>query len=462
VGQHHRRGLPGRAYYSDISVVPNVDDDKVQSCPTAAGHRDLRRPGPAGARRLAERLRLGQRRRRGRPGIFGPSNLPHLIRDDFVHNGNDSYWLSNPHEPLEGFARIIGDERAERTLRTRIGLVMVEERLAGEDPHGDVDPAAGDRWSKENLKAAMFDNRQYAGELMRDDLVELCESLPGTISTSGPPASTEGACEALADWDLRDELDSTGAILFRRFLANLQGMASPVGDPTGTGLLGLPWREGFDVDDPVHTPNTLNTADPRVAIALGDAINDLEGAGIPLDAPLGEWQYVERDGGRIPIHGGPGSASLFNAINVRVAGRPRRGPPATRTSPRLLVRDGRHLVRRPRRVPGAGRRAGDLRPVGEPDLGALRRPDPPVLGEGLGPDVLLRAGRARGRQARHQAGRVVGRSRPQPGTAGRTEPRTRRAARRSGRRRPASPVPPQRGPARSSCSRSSPPGSPER
>jgi acyl-homoserine-lactone acylase len=316
----------GKAYYSDISVVPNVDDDKVQACPTGLGivtFVALGLPVLDGARSdcdwdtdddaVAE-------------GIFGPSNLPHLIRDDYVHNGNDSYWLSNPHEPLTGFARIIGDEETERTLRTRIGVKMVEQRLAGEDPHGDVDPGAGDLWSKENLKAAMFDNRQYAGELMRDDLVELCESLPGTVSSSGPPVETEGACEALADWDLRDELDSTGAILFRRFLSNLQGTTSPVGDPTGTGALGLPWQEPFDADDPVHTPNTLNTADPRVSTALGDAINDLDGAGIPFDAPLGEWQYVERDEGRIPIHGGPGGSSLFNAINVRWQGDPDAGP----------------------------------------------------------------------------------------------------------------------------------------
>ena len=316
----------GRAYYSDISVVPNVDDDKVQACPTALGlvtFAALGLPVLDGARSDCE---WDSDDDAVADGVFGPGNLPHLIRDDYVHNGNDSYWLSNPHEPLEGFARIIGDERAERTLRTRIGLVMVEERLAGEDPHGEVDPAAGERWSLENLKAAAFDNRQYAGELMRDDLVELCESLPGTISTSGPPVETAGACEALADWDLRDELDSTGAILFRRFLSNLQGMISPVGDPTGTGALGLPWLEPFDADDPVHTPNTLNTDDPRVTTALGDAIADLDDANIPLDAPLGEWQYVERDGERIPIHGGPGGASLFNAINVVWQGDPDAGP----------------------------------------------------------------------------------------------------------------------------------------
>jgi acyl-homoserine-lactone acylase len=309
----------GEAYYADISVVPNVPDEKVQTCPTALGIVTF----------LALGLPVldGSRSDCGwdsdedavAPGILGPSNLPHLFRDDFVHNGNDSYWLTNPAEPLEGYARIIGDERAERTLRTRIGLVMVEDRTNGEDDYTDLHP---DRWTKEILQLAALDNRQYAGELTRDDLAALCESLPVVPSTSAGPVSTDGACEALAGWDVRDDLDSTGAILFRRFWQNLQGMVSPVGDPTGTGLLGIPWSTAFDAEDPVHTPNTLRTSDPRVAVALGDAIADLEGAGIPFAAALGDWQYTTRQGERIPTHGGPGGVGVFNAINVSWQGDP--------------------------------------------------------------------------------------------------------------------------------------------
>ena len=42
----------------------------------------------------------------------------------------------------------------------------------------------------------------------------------------------------------------------------------------------------------------------------------MEGAGIPLDAPLRGHQYEHRGGEDIPIHGGPGSLGVFNAINV--------------------------------------------------------------------------------------------------------------------------------------------------
>jgi acyl-homoserine-lactone acylase len=47
-----------------------------------------------------------------------------------VTNSNDSYWLANPKQPLEGFATIIGDERTPRTTRTRSGLTMVAQVLA--------------------------------------------------------------------------------------------------------------------------------------------------------------------------------------------------------------------------------------------------------------------------------------------------------------------------------------------
>src|SRR3546814_3748608 len=47
------------------------------------------------------------------PGIFGPSNLPTLERDAYVGNFNDSYWLTNPAQPLPGYARI--DRKSTRS-----------------------------------------------------------------------------------------------------------------------------------------------------------------------------------------------------------------------------------------------------------------------------------------------------------------------------------------------------------
>jgi hypothetical protein len=66
----------------------------------------------------------------------------------------------------------------------------------------------------------------------------------------------------------------------------------------------------------VNTPSGLNTDSPAVKQALADAVTDLRSSRIPLDAPLRGYQYDERGGEKIPIHGGPGTLGVFNAINV--------------------------------------------------------------------------------------------------------------------------------------------------
>jgi acyl-homoserine-lactone acylase len=269
----------GKAYYADIGSIPNVSDDKARICATPLGlatFQAIRLPVLDGSRSSCD---WDDDPDAAVPGIFGPSHEPSLFRDDYVTNSNDSYWLSNPERPLEGFARIIGDERTARSLRTRLGLKLVE---------------AGRPFTLRRLQDAVFNNRQYAGELWRDQLVEMCAQTPGA----------EEACPALRGWDLHDDLDSSGAILFRRFAGRALAAA------------GGPYSTPFDANDPVNTPRGLNTLHPQVRQALLDAIQDLRDSGIPLDAPLRGWQYERRGDERIPIHGGPGTVGVFNAINV--------------------------------------------------------------------------------------------------------------------------------------------------
>jgi acyl-homoserine-lactone acylase len=285
----------GNAYYADIGSVPNVSNAKIDACSAPLG--------VATDEALRVQVLDGSRSECAydndpdalAPGIFGPSNLPSLLRRDYVTNGNDSYWLSNPEEPLEGFSRVIGDERTARTPRTRLGLRIVQQRLDGSDD------LPGKRFTLRQLQDAMFNNRQYLGELWRDELVAMCES-------SGPQA----ACPVLREWDLRDNLDSRGALLFRRFVSRVNT------NPASSALPATPspFRNPFDVNDPVNTPNGLNTESPNTRNALAQAVSDLEGAGIPLDAPLRDFQYEKRGEEKIPIHGGPGTAGVFNAINV--------------------------------------------------------------------------------------------------------------------------------------------------
>jgi acyl-homoserine-lactone acylase len=156
------------------------------------------------------------------------------------------------------------------------------------------------------MQNQVFSDRQYGGELVRDDAVSMCRGFSGgqAPSSSGPVA-VGSACDILARWDLHENLGSKGAILFRRFWER------------ALAAQGGPWSNAFDANDPVHTPNGLNTSNPQVQQAFGDAINDLNGAHIALDAAPGDVQYTTRYGRHVPIHGGPGDPDGdFNAINL--------------------------------------------------------------------------------------------------------------------------------------------------
>ena len=294
----------GNVLYADISVTPHVTDAQVQTCGTALGQATftaLRLPVLDGSRSACE---WGSDADSLQKGTFGPSHMPSLLRNDYVTNSNDSYWLSNPKAPLEGFARIIGDERAERTTRTRSGLVMVADGLAN-----------GGKFTRQKLQDLLFSDRQYAGELTRKDVVAMCLAFPGGFAPSAAgPVAVGKACDVLAKWDVRDQVGSRGALLFRRFWARAVAVNVSVGATAQQKPL---WLVPFDAKDPVNTPRALNTANPLVQKAFGDALNDLAGAHIPVDAPLGDYQADLRpDGTRTVLHGGPGPLGVFNALAV--------------------------------------------------------------------------------------------------------------------------------------------------
>ncbi|HWC36392.1 MAG TPA: penicillin acylase family protein [Mycobacteriales bacterium] len=287
----------GHALYADIGTIPNVSNAKASSCNTALGdatYKLLGLPVLDGSRPACN---WGTDKDAAIPGIFGPKHLPHLWRSDYVTNSNDSYWLSNPHHPLTGYARIIGDEKTPRTLRTRVGLIMTQDRVSG------IGEKKG--FTLRAMQDEVFSNRQYAGDLWRDQLVSLCKSLQpvGVIPTTGGVTSINNACSVLARWDLHENAGSKGAILWRRFVDHLEG-GGDVGIATNATGLTPYFQHPFDVKDPVHTPYGLNVADPQVALALGDAISDLRAAHLPLDVAPGKVQGVHRNGTFIPIQGG--------------------------------------------------------------------------------------------------------------------------------------------------------------
>ncbi|MFG3710182.1 acylase [Micromonospora sp. NPDC047730] len=280
----------GEALYADHSVVPRVTHELAAACIPAPFQPLYAASGQAVLDGSRSACALGRDPDAAVPGILGPANLPVRIRADYVTNSNDSHWLANPEAPLEGYPRIIGNERTERSLRTRLGVEQVRGRLAG------TDGLPGRGYTTSRLWQTVFGNRAYGGELVRDDLVALCTAHPTATASNGSTVDLRDACAALKGWDLRVDLDSRGAHLFTEFA--LSG--------------GIRFADAFDAADPVRTPSRLNTADPRVLTALADAVRRL--AGIPLDARLGDVQTEPRGDRRIPIHGGRAEAGVFNMI----------------------------------------------------------------------------------------------------------------------------------------------------
>jgi acyl-homoserine-lactone acylase len=278
----------GEAFYGDIGALPYVTDAKAEACAGSDAARRMwkedRVPVLDGSRSACD---WDSDPKAVTAGIFPPERMPRLFRTDYTSNSNDSYWLTNPRQPLTGFPRIFGDEGTARSLRTRLSLKLIDDRVAGRDGLG------APKFDLASLQGVLFNNRNLGGELVRDDLVRLCRR-----EAARGQQDLAAACDALAAWDLRANLESRGAHLFRLFAE--KG--------------GLRFRAPFDPDRPVDTPHTLDVDDPRVLAALVDAAKQLRSLNIPFDAPLGRVQTEPRGAERIPIHGGPGPEGIFNVI----------------------------------------------------------------------------------------------------------------------------------------------------
>ncbi|TWI60272.1 acyl-homoserine-lactone acylase [Pseudoduganella lurida] len=224
------------------------------------------------------------------PGIFAGSSAPAMLRTDYVANSNDSYWLTNTGQlltgPGEGYSPLYGPVGVEQHLRTRLGFLQLDQRLA---QPGKIGPG--------DLQALLFSNRVHAAELVLPDLLEACKG--------GEDAALAASCSVLAAWDRKADLDSAGAVLFREFWLR----ASQLTDR---------WAVPFDAADPVHTPRGIaDSAKKPMLAALAAAARRLQSLGIPLDARLGNYQADARGGAATPVHGGIGDVDgVYNALHM--------------------------------------------------------------------------------------------------------------------------------------------------
>jgi acyl-homoserine-lactone acylase len=288
----------GTALYADLSVVPNVDEAMLKACASATVNKWG--PWPAVVMRGAPDCEWRNDQRAQQPGILPSEQMPHLVRDDYVTNSNDSYWLSNPSQPLEGYSTIIGPERTERSLRTRAGLVFVNEVLQSK-------PA--NRFDAQRLQDLLFSHRNFGAELLLDDVLAICKREPKTVTVEKNRVDVTKTCEVLAAWDRTQSVTSRGAQVWTE--------AWPLMSATPNL-----WVVPFDAEDPVHTPKQINAGDAKVRkavmLALATATKKLNEAQIALDAPWGEVQYTERNGERIGIPGGAHATGMFSVMSAKL------------------------------------------------------------------------------------------------------------------------------------------------
>lgn len=280
----------GTAFYADISVVPNVDAELIGRCqvPVEGASRNLvildgSRPDCEWQEAPASHI----------PGAMPADNMPRIRRDDYVHNANDSYWLSTPRQPLQGFSPIIGAENAAVSLRTRAGLTFIEAALA-----------SGRKMQAQDLQDMLFSHRHFGAELFLDEVLTLCAG-DTVVTLETGDVDIGAACTALSAWDRREDIDSRGAHVWREFWRQAGRTAD---------LYAVP----FDVNDPVNTPRTLALDNETVRQALRQALATSQKLftdnQVALDAPLGTLQFEPRGTEMIPIPGGDGGAGMWSVI----------------------------------------------------------------------------------------------------------------------------------------------------
>ena len=275
----------GNAFYADISGTPNVDAELLADCRIQVEGAPGRVVIMDGSRAACE---WREDNRSQVSGALPPAEMPRMTTADYVTNSNDSYWLSNPDKPLEGYSPVIGAERTARSLRTRAGLTMMRELTARDNKIGPDD-----------LQAMLYNQRNYAAELLLDDVIAACTDVQNVAQ----------ACTALAKWDRTMSVDSRGGHLWREFWDTARKIENV-------------WAVPFDVDDPVNTPRGINSADAKVKGAVIESLRiateRLQQANIALDARLGDIQYAPRNGEHIGIPGGEGWAGMFSMTVTRL------------------------------------------------------------------------------------------------------------------------------------------------
>lgn len=310
----------GEAFYGELSAIPHVTQTQLDTCingvigPLLAGSTGnaiISLDGSTSDCEWGEDADSPEG-----SNVYGYEARPKIRTREYVGNSNNSYWLSKPDEPLEGFPVVMGwmgHENMQQFLRTRITHIMVAERVAGSDGLSD-----SPNFDLATLQGLMYNNRVHGAEVVLDDVLQICAEADDGGDSASPAANAKQACAVLESWDRRADVDSRGTQVFHEFWRGIRGQ---IGDGFQNVVNDSDfWTVDFDPQDPIHTPRGIDLGlvsnHELVIDALNGAVSRLQEAGVALDAPWGEVQFFPRNNEVYPIHGGAGTMGVFGAISV--------------------------------------------------------------------------------------------------------------------------------------------------
>ena len=187
------------------------------------------------------------------------------------------------------FSPLISQDSQPLGLRSRFALA----RLAALHKGGAIGPV--------DLQHMVMDDEVYQAGQVMPDLLQFCDRELGNDAPT-----LEALCSSLKAWDRHANLDSgLGFMHFQNLMAALQETPDV-------------WRVAFDAKDPQNTPRGLALDRPEVANALREAMltsaQQVEASGLQADSRWGDIQVASNGGRQTPIHGGPGTLGVYNAI----------------------------------------------------------------------------------------------------------------------------------------------------
>ncbi|TJZ64738.1 penicillin acylase family protein [Chitiniphilus eburneus] len=327
-----------RVWYGDVSNVPNAPDTLRARCATPLGQAfatlDPLTPVLDGSRADCNWLDEAGAAQRG---AMPAGKLPGLLRTDYVANMNDSYWLTNVAQPLEGFAAVLGGERQALSLRTRLGHTIARSFVTA--------PEASPTKLLDHLENRVLAAEVYSAQLFKDEALQgACHDNAVTLR----PAPKQGAaqdgsgevrqvevgqaCQVLRDWRNVGDANARGALLWEAFWERIE--RTPEAER---------YRVPFSATAPLTTPSGLKLSNDALQQALAGAVEALAAEGVAPGEPLGERRYVASGGGQVPLYGGCHVVGYFT-VTCGLADDGHVGPDAVANSYLQLVRFDRQGV----------------------------------------------------------------------------------------------------------------------